>query len=282
MKNASSTRLFVVAGLLLAFALVLFVSPFANGNPDGLKVSLMDKGSADTAAEHRLGDSPVADYSVSGVETKESARVCPARRRVVTFALGLGLFGFIKETPRVGSRCSREVIDLSGGHTHGHGLLVHGHSRASYGRAAVQGGGGAAFVLIVVATPREAFWAYGVYAGLASWRSLWCRGASASSCPPTDIETPFLLFVIALPFIARGERVDFRGLDLSVEGLWAAWNILGQGNARHGDHDACSHRRHRSPRSFKGFSNYGCRPMIVSIAGFMVRYVMSSHPRCEE
>lgn len=39
-------------------------------------------------------------------------------------------------------------------------------------------------------------------------------------------EIPFLLFALLLPFLASGERVSMLGLSLSVEGLWAAWNIV--------------------------------------------------------
>jgi hypothetical protein len=96
-KNASSTRLFVIAGLLLTFVLVLLVSPFANPNPDGLNRVAMDKGFADTETEHRLEDSPLADYAVSGVDNEGVSRGLSGVAGVIaTFALGLGLFGFVK------------------------------------------------------------------------------------------------------------------------------------------------------------------------------------------
>ena len=97
MKNASSTRLFVIAGLLLAFVLVLLVSPFANPNPDGLNRVAMDKGFADSETEHGLEDSPLADYSVRGVENEGISKGLSGLAGVVaTFALGLGLFGLVK------------------------------------------------------------------------------------------------------------------------------------------------------------------------------------------
>ncbi|CAN5494673.1 cobalt ECF transporter T component CbiQ [soil metagenome] len=40
------------------------------------------------------------------------------------------------------------------------------------------------------------------------------------------VETPFVLFAVFLPLIGRGERLDVLGLSLSIDGLWAAWNIL--------------------------------------------------------
>jgi cobalt/nickel transport system permease protein len=38
-------------------------------------------------------------------------------------------------------------------------------------------------------------------------------------------EMPFLLFALALPFLAAGDRVSVLGHSLSVNGLWGAWNI---------------------------------------------------------
>jgi cobalt/nickel transport system permease protein len=40
------------------------------------------------------------------------------------------------------------------------------------------------------------------------------------------VETPFVLFAVFLPLIGRGERLDVLGISLSIDGLWAAWNIL--------------------------------------------------------
>jgi cobalt/nickel transport system permease protein len=39
------------------------------------------------------------------------------------------------------------------------------------------------------------------------------------------IEAPFLLAALALPVLGGGEQVEVLGVSLSVEGLWALWNI---------------------------------------------------------
>jgi cobalt/nickel transport system permease protein len=97
-KNTSSTRLFVVAGLLLAFALALFVSPLANPNPDGLNRVATDEGFADSATEHGLSDTPLADYRVSGVEQEGVSKGLSGVAGILaTFALGLGLFAFARK-----------------------------------------------------------------------------------------------------------------------------------------------------------------------------------------
>lgn len=97
MKRQSSTRLFLFAGLLLAFALVLFVSPFANSNPDGLNRVALDEGFADTETDHSLGDSPLADYEVSGVNNEGISKGLSGVIGILaTFALGLALFAFVR------------------------------------------------------------------------------------------------------------------------------------------------------------------------------------------
>jgi cobalt/nickel transport protein len=58
---------FVAAGLLVALALALFVSPEASSKPDGLNKVAIDQGFADQETTHRTGDSPLAGYGVEGV-----------------------------------------------------------------------------------------------------------------------------------------------------------------------------------------------------------------------
>jgi len=132
--------------------------------------------------------------------------------------------------------------------------------------------GALAFVLIVVATPRDAFWAYGVYAGLIVALTLSARVPLLVLVRRLTIETPFLLFVIALPFLTRGERVDVAGMNLSVEGLWAAWNILAK--ATLGTATMMLLASTTSITSIlHGLQKLRVPTVIVAIAGFMIRYL---------
>jgi cobalt/nickel transport system permease protein len=82
------------------------------------------------------------------------------------------------------------------------------------------------FVFAVVATPREAFWAFAVYAvALLVLARVAGLGPSALA-RRLVVETPFLAFAVFLPFLGRGAQVDVAGVSISVEGLWAAWNIV--------------------------------------------------------
>ena len=94
---STNVKLFVVAGLLLAVALAIFVSPFASSSPDGLERVAEDEGFAETAAEHRLDDSPVADYAVDGVDDERvSGGLAGLVGVLVTFGLGVGVFAVLR------------------------------------------------------------------------------------------------------------------------------------------------------------------------------------------
>jgi hypothetical protein len=97
-KHAPSTRLFLFAGLLLAFALALFVSPFADPNPDGLNRVALDEGFAQTETDHSLSDGPLADYAVSGVDNEWISKgLSGVIGMLATFALGLALFALVRK-----------------------------------------------------------------------------------------------------------------------------------------------------------------------------------------
>ena len=99
----SNTRLFVIAGLCVAAALALFVSGFASSAPDGLERVAADKGFLDTAAEHALGDSPLADYTVQALGSgRLSTGVSGLIGVLLTFALGLALFALLRGRQRHG------------------------------------------------------------------------------------------------------------------------------------------------------------------------------------
>jgi cobalt/nickel transport system permease protein len=128
-----------------------------------------------------------------------------------------------------------------------------------------------AFVFIVVATPREAFWAYGVYAALIAGLTLTARVPPLTLVRRLAIEVPFLLFVVTLPFLARGERVDVGGLNLSLEGLWAAWNILVKATLGAATMMLLASTTPIS-EILLGLQKLRVPRPLVAIAGFMIRY----------
>ena len=82
------------------------------------------------------------------------------------------------------------------------------------------------FVLVVVATPREQFWAFGVFGLVLAAVAAVGRVPLGHVLRRLVVEVPFVLFAVALPFVARGDRIEVLGLSLSESGLLAAFNIL--------------------------------------------------------
>ncbi|HEX7187789.1 MAG TPA: CbiQ family ECF transporter T component, partial [Actinomycetes bacterium] len=85
------------------------------------------------------------------------------------------------------------------------------------------------FVLVVVATPRDAFWAFGAYALLLCVVAAIAQVPLATVLRRMVVEVPFVLFAVLLPFVAHGPRVDVLGLSVSESGLLGGWNILAKG-----------------------------------------------------
>ena len=63
-----STRVLVVAGVLVALLLAGVASYYASSAPDGLNRVARDHGIARTEKQHRAADGPMAGYRAKGVE----------------------------------------------------------------------------------------------------------------------------------------------------------------------------------------------------------------------
>jgi cobalt/nickel transport system permease protein len=86
-----------------------------------------------------------------------------------------------------------------------------------------------AFVFAVVVTPRDAFWAFGLYAAILVGVAVVARIPPRVLTRRLVIELPFVAFALLLPVVGTGPHTEVLGLSLSVPGLWGAWNILVKG-----------------------------------------------------
>ena len=95
MKLRTST--FLTLGVLVALLLAGVVSWYASASPDGLEKVAEDRGFSSSAEDHRLADSPFADYATTGVD---SDRLSGGLAGVVgvgaTLLIGGGLFLLIR------------------------------------------------------------------------------------------------------------------------------------------------------------------------------------------
>ncbi|MGH9258588.1 MAG: cobalt ECF transporter T component CbiQ, partial [Acidimicrobiales bacterium] len=157
------------------------------------------------------------------------------------------------------------------GSTHSHRLLVHGASGAHRLAPECKVLAAVAFVFAVVATPREAFWAFGLHAVIVVVVALAARVSPLRLATRLVIELPFVAFALFLPFVGRGERVDLWGLSLSVPGLWGAWNILVKGSLSVAATSLLAATT-TVPELLRGLERLRMPKVIVAIASFMIRY----------
>jgi cobalt/nickel transport system permease protein len=91
----------VIAGLVVAIALVALVSPFASASPDGLERVASDESLAPEVDDHALADAPLADYGVDGLDNERVGTGLAGLIGVgVTFAVGLIVFAMVKRVRR--------------------------------------------------------------------------------------------------------------------------------------------------------------------------------------
>jgi cobalt/nickel transport system permease protein len=154
---------------------------------------------------------------------------------------------------------------------HAHALYLPGTSPLHRAPPQCKLAAGLLLVLAVVATPREAVWAYGVYAlGLVGLARVG-RVPLPVLARRLVIELPFLLFALFLPLVGQGERVEVAGVPLATEGLWAAWNIVAKGTLGVAVSVILAATT-PVPELLRGLERLRLPRAFTSVAGFMVRY----------
>lgn len=159
---------------------------------------------------------------------------------------------------------------MGGGHAHP--LYRDGDSVVHRAPAEVKVVGLVLFVLAVVATPRELFWPFGIYAAIVL--VVWCcaRIPLRWILPRMLIELPFVVLAVLLPFAEGGDRVEVWGLSLSVIGLQAAWGIVVKGTL--GVAASLTFAATTSARELPlALSRLGIPALITSMLVLMIRYV---------
>lgn len=155
---------------------------------------------------------------------------------------------------------------------HGHRLHYHGHSVVHRAPAHLKLAGLLVLMLVVVATPREWYWAFGAYLVL-------LVGVIAASGVPFGyiarrmvVEVPFVVFALLMPFVATGPRTDVLGLSLSEAGLLAGWGLLAKGTL--GVIASLTLAATTEPRDLLvGLARLRVPAQLVQIVGFMIRYL---------
>ncbi|MBD0710779.1 MULTISPECIES: cobalt ECF transporter T component CbiQ [unclassified Streptomyces] len=127
------------------------------------------------------------------------------------------------------------------------------------------------FVVVVVSTPREAVWAFALYALLLAGVAATARVPAGLLLRRLLIELPFVAFALLMPFVVPGEETRVLGVTLSVPGLWGAWNVLAKGTL--GVAASVLLAATTELRALLlGLQRLRLPPLLVQIASFMIRY----------
>jgi cobalt/nickel transport system permease protein len=159
---------------------------------------------------------------------------------------------------------------VAGGHVHA--LYRHGTGLLYRLRPQTKIAAAFLFVFAVVATPREAFWAFAVYAafliGLVVSARLGLRFVAARM----SLEIPFVVAALLFPLLSGGEHVDVLGIALSRNGLWDMWNILAKATLGLLTSIVLAGTT-EIPTMLRGFDALRVPRVITGIMGFMIRYL---------
>jgi cobalt/nickel transport system permease protein len=154
---------------------------------------------------------------------------------------------------------------------HAHKLYRHAHSPVHHLPPHCKLAAVFCFVVVVVSTPREAVWAFALYAVLLAAVAAVARIPAGFLLRRMLIEIPFVAFAVLMPFVVPGGQVRLLGVSLSVPGLWDAWNVLAKGTLGVGASVIlASTTELRS--LLLGLQRLRLPPMLVQIASFMIRY----------
>ena len=155
---------------------------------------------------------------------------------------------------------------------HGHRLHYHGHSPVHRAPAHLKLLALVGFMLVVVATPREWYWAYAVFLAVL------LAVIAVSRVPPLYlfkrmvIELPFVLFAILVPFVATGPQTEVLWFSVSEPGLVAAFALLAKGSL--GVLASLTLAATTEPQAvLDGLRRLRMPDLLVQIMGFMIRYL---------
>ncbi len=264
-KHRHSVRSVLAVGLLVTVAFAVGLSQFASSNPDGLLFVAEQQGFLSTAEDSATSASPLANYGagLTGRSTVDTA-VAGLVGVVVILLVAFGLFKLMR-------RGERKTPHAAGG-GHVHALYRHGESLIHRIPSHVKLVAGIGFVIGVVATPREAFWAFGVYGAVLIGFSLAAHLKPRFVAGKMIVEIPFVAVALLLPFFGGGAHVEVLGVALSEAGLWTMWNILIKATLGLWASVILGSTT-TVPDLLAGLERLKLPPAIVGITGFMLRYV---------
>ncbi|UFN45988.1 cobalt ECF transporter T component CbiQ [Nocardioides okcheonensis] len=155
---------------------------------------------------------------------------------------------------------------------HGHRLHFHGHSPVHRAPAHLKLLGLLVFMLVVVATPRQAYAVLAAEAAALLGVVLLSRVPLRYLLPRMVVEVPFAVFALLMPFISHGPRTEVLGLTVSEPGLHAGVALLVKGSI--GVLASLTLAATTEPQDLlRGLQRLRMPELVVQIMGFMIRYL---------
>ncbi|MET3963393.1 cobalt/nickel transport system permease protein [Marmoricola sp. OAE513] len=158
------------------------------------------------------------------------------------------------------------------GGAHGHRLHFHAHSPVHQLPAHVKLVALLVFMLVVVATPGDAYPFFAGYLALLGVVIAVSRVPLSYLLPRLLVEVPFVVFAVLLPFIATGPETDVLGITVSEHGLTAGISLLVKGTL--GVLASLTLAATTEPhRLLDGLTRLRVPHQLVQIMSFMIRYL---------
>ena len=155
---------------------------------------------------------------------------------------------------------------------HGHRLHFHGHSPVHRAPAHLKVLALLGFMLVVVATPRQAYPAFALWAGVLLVVVALSRVPLRYLLPRMVVEVPFVVFAVLMPFIAHGSQTEVLGVSVSEPGLVAGVALLIKGTI--GVLASLTLAATTEPQDLiRGLQRLRTPDLVVQIMGFMIRYL---------
>lgn len=155
---------------------------------------------------------------------------------------------------------------------HSHLLYVHEHSRLHRMAPQAKILGALGIVVPAALTPREAVWAFGLYATIVGVLLGLSRIPLRFFAIRLVVVAPFVAFAVLIPFIATGETTQIGGVTVSVPGLWGAWNIIAKAMIGASVSIVLTATT-EIPDILRGLRVLRVPTLFTAIAMFMVRYL---------
>jgi cobalt/nickel transport system permease protein len=155
---------------------------------------------------------------------------------------------------------------------HGHKLHFHGHSPVHRAPAHLKVLALLAFMLLVVATPRDSYVLFGLYLLVITAVIRLSRVPISYLLKRTVVEIPFVVFAVLLPFVATGPQTEVLGVSVSQHGLEAGIALLVKGTL--GVLASLTLAATTEPQDLlAGLERLRVPQQLVQIMAFMVRYL---------